>query len=484
MSAIVCISILLLLIAGSLAQAQGPRVGEPPIEGTPTPPEEKPARERPRRQERAPLPGPREIGVAGAPAHDFDVLLWGDDFESGTYDDWSWDGLWHTITHTHPSGCGNSYSPVTSFWYGQNATCDYDTGAANTGFLTLTTPISLPSSLSNAGLSFWSWEETESEGGYFDYDIRTVEVATDTVSPYWTPIWSTLTSNTTEGVWHPVKPDLTPYIGNDIILRFQFDTVDELDNGYKGWYVDDVAVGYDLAFEPSVGVEKTGDALSKIGDEVDYTITITNTSSPGSPNLIKDSISDTLLTLSPPAACDSLVPGASCTITASYVVQPGDPDPLVNTVEVHYHPDGFPIDVWASDFHSVNLFEPSIVVIKTGDALSKIGDEVTYIYTITNTSSTDTPNLSLVSVIDDKVGNITAPAAAATPSCSNLGPGESCNFDVNFTIPQTEDDPYVNRVDVIYTVNGLGNEVSAWDTHSVSLFQEYYIYLPLILKNY
>lgn len=362
MSAIVCISVLLLLVAGSLAQAQGPRVGEPPIEGTPSPPGEKPVRERPRRQERAPLPGPREIGAAGAPAHDFDVLLWGDDFESGTYDDWSWDGLWHPITDTHPSGYGNSYSPVTSFWYGQNATGNYNTGITNTGFLTLTTPISLPSSLPNAGLSFWSWEETEYEGGWWEYDVRRVYVGTGAPTT-WDVVWDTEFGPTIDWIWHQVTIDLSLYIGQDILLRFQFDTVDDQWNDYGGWYIDDVAVGCDLGFQPSVEVEKTGDALSKIGDEVDYTITITNISTPGSPNLIKDSISDSLLTVSPPTACDSLAPGANCTITSSYVVQSGDPDPLVNTVEVHYHPDGFPIDVWASDFHSVNLFQEHYIYL-------------------------------------------------------------------------------------------------------------------------
>ena len=61
-------------------------------------------------------------------------------------------------------------------------------------------------------------------------------------------------------------------------------------------------------------VDKTGGTLSKVGDEVNYTITITNASSADSPNLVKDSIGDTLLTLTPPAACDELAAGASCTI--------------------------------------------------------------------------------------------------------------------------------------------------------------------------
>jgi len=274
LSAMVCISVLLLLVAGSLAQAQGPRVGEPPpIKGTPISPAEKPRQERPWRKERAPLPAPeaREAMVAGVPSHDFDILLWGEDFESGT-DDWLWGGLWHPITDTDPSGYGNSFSPVTSFWYGQNATGDYDTGATNSGVLMLTTPISLPSSLPNVRLSFWSWEETECRGNACIYDYRVVLVAADPVTPTWTTIWSTDVDSTVEGIWHKVQVDLSPYIGNDIRLMFVFDTSDQLYNGYRGWYIDDVAVGCDLvALAPAFQY-----GYGERSETISYTITLTN----------------------------------------------------------------------------------------------------------------------------------------------------------------------------------------------------------------
>ena len=72
----------------------------------------------------------------------------------------------------------------------------------------------------------------------------------------------------------------------------------------------------------------------------------------------------------------------------------GSPDPVVNTVEVHYHPLGFPNEITDDDSHSLNLFQPSITFDKSADTtLSKIGDVVNYTLTLNNTSSADTPDL-------------------------------------------------------------------------------------------
>ncbi|KKL87351.1 hypothetical protein LCGC14_1935540, partial [marine sediment metagenome] len=112
-------------------------------------------------------------------------------------------------------------------------------------------------------------------------------------------------------------------------------------------------------FQPSITLDKTGDALSKVGDDVAYTVVITNTSSADSPDLVIDSISDTLQgDLTDAANFDSsdcgasLAPSASCTIVYTYTVQGGDPDPLLNTASVETHPEGFPNDIASSDDHS------------------------------------------------------------------------------------------------------------------------------------
>ncbi|MGH9042047.1 MAG: DUF7507 domain-containing protein [Acidimicrobiia bacterium] len=125
----------------------------------------------------------------------------------------------------------------------------------------------------------------------------------------------------------------------------------------------------DLPF-PSVTVDKTGPATAGEGDAVTYTVTIRNTSPAGSPDLILDSVTDSLLgpltAPTVPAACSPLAVGASCSFPVTRMVLAGDPDPLLNTVTVHYHPDGQTRDVTASDSHSVDLVQPETNSITVG----------------------------------------------------------------------------------------------------------------------
>jgi uncharacterized repeat protein (TIGR01451 family) len=168
-------------------------------------------------------------------------------------------------------------------------------------------------------------------------------------------------------------------------------------------------------FQPSVAITKTGDALSKVGDPVDYTITVTNTSSADSPNL-SCTIRDPLLGVDETV---ELAPGASDVTNASRTVEPGDPDPLVNTATADCTVGGGFGNVLAtvSASHSVELFQPSVEVIKSGPATATVGAMITYDFTITNTSSADSPNLVLDSIGDTILGDLTgaqSPAACDT----------------------------------------------------------------------
>ena len=48
----------------------------------------------------------------------------------------------------------------------------------------------------------------------------------------------------------------------------------------------------------------------------------------------------------------------------------------------------------------MDLFQPGVDITKDGSAVSKVGDDVTYDYTIENTGSADSPNLILDSLMD------------------------------------------------------------------------------------
>ena len=238
----------------------------------------------------------------------------------------------------------------------------------------------------------------------------------------------------------------------------------------------------------AIEVEKTGDALSKIGDPVTYTYEIFNR---GGVTLHLQSIIDTGdnnngaglgdLSADAPPACDTLTPDDlndaggtdQCSFTKGYTVLAGDDDPLDNTVTVVYDSkvtlDGS--EVTDDDPHSVNLFQPSLTLTKTGDTLSKVGDEVNYTIEVCNTSSLDTPALQKVSVTDSLTGPALSPdvngAFGASLPATNPDTCESHNF--TRTVQAGDPDPLVNTATAHYNPDGFENDISDSDDHSVNL---------------
>jgi uncharacterized repeat protein (TIGR01451 family) len=163
----------------------------------------------------------------------------------------------------------------------------------------------------------------------------------------------------------------------------------------------------------------------------------------------------------------------------TYVIQVGDPDPLPDqgTVQVQDQCDqgaaGCSTILNSVQFTSATqLFDPSVTVVKTGDTVSKVGDEVIYTFVITDTSTSSgvTPALILDSVIDDVLGDLTADAQAN--GCDPLPLQGSCNFNVAYTVQAGDDngtDPLVNIVGVTYHPSGFNNVISDTDQHSVDL---------------
>ena len=183
--------------------------------------------------------------------------------------------------------------------------------------------------------------------------------------------------------------------------------------------------GFELC---DLDVEKTADALSKVGDPVDYTITITNS---GLVELFVEDITDSLVgdividgvDQANPAVTSndcgaSLVAGASCTIELTRTVLETDPDPLVNTVNVTFNTaEGLEgVSFTRTAVVPTELFTAGVTVDKTGPAQAEVGDEVTYTITVTNTSS-EHPDLVLDSIDDSLLGDITADAPA---ECATL----------------------------------------------------------------
>lgn len=170
-------------------------------------------------------------GIGGGP---FQTSLFFDDMESGT-GNWTATGLWHgtTVTDTF----GQSYNGQGSAWYGQPASGDYNTGGANSGAL-IAGPLTLPVDAPGVYLRYFSYEYTED---FLDeFDTRKVYTSTDAVD------WSLVfTSTESTAAWHEVQVDLSASRGQSLYVKFEFDTQDDSFNDYPGWYIDDVAIGYD-----------------------------------------------------------------------------------------------------------------------------------------------------------------------------------------------------------------------------------------------
>jgi hypothetical protein len=162
-------------------------------------------------------------------------------------------------------------------------------------------------------------------------------------------------------------------------------------------------------FQPGVHITKSGRAFARVGDTVTYNITITNTSSSDSPDLLLASFSDSVVsTATPPASCNDLAPGASCSFSYTYVVQAGDADPLTNTATVHYHPQGFPNDITDHASSTLDVLHPSFTVNKICTSAQPVplgATSATFQVRFNNTGDTD-----LVITADDGIGTFTLAA--------------------------------------------------------------------------
>jgi hypothetical protein len=163
---------------------------------------------------------PDECEVAG--------LLLEESFEAGLPADWFASGLWHVTDQcSPPSTCdGTSHA-----YFGQNGTCTFATGSAEAGVL-VAPPVSLPGSLLSAQLEFCSAHQGESYLDVFDLAIVTVNgIPVDIVS-----------DDPAQLDWEVRSIDLTSYIGQSVVIQFEFDSRDQFENDFLGWQIDRVRV--------------------------------------------------------------------------------------------------------------------------------------------------------------------------------------------------------------------------------------------------
>ena len=227
-------------------------------------------------------------------------------------------------------------------------------------------------------------------------------------------------------------------------------------------------------FQPSITIDLSGDTLSKIGDAIDYTILVTNTTSANTPNLV-GSVTDPY---DGSVTAVNLAPGGTYTETGNFVISAGASDPFTRSASVTASPAGFPNVLTASDGHSIDLFQPSILVTKTGSTAASVGDAATYTITIQNTGSADAPDLVNPVVTDTLLGDLFDPGNPYVTGLSGdsgsdqvLGGGETWTITASRTVLLSDPDPLPNTVTATFNPAGFPNEVTGSDNHAVDILQ-------------
>lgn len=192
-----------------------------------------------------------------------------------------------------------AFSGSSCWWYGENATgtfigADFNPSqsprsggtsvASNFGNL-YSPPLDL-SGAASATLSFRTWWEIEGVDVQA-YDLMTVFISvnggsfaailpgTGRINPGddvngdpWRPYSSGGLGQV--GQWIQAVFDLTPYVGGEAVLAFQFSTGDAAYNGFRGWFIDDISVTATAPPAPSIelvspAVGQTNDLVNVIG---------------------------------------------------------------------------------------------------------------------------------------------------------------------------------------------------------------------------
>ncbi len=147
-------------------------------------------------------------------------------------------GLWHLSTGR---GMQSGHSTVTSFYFGQGegpgGGGNYNVG--NTAGTITSEPIALPNR-PGLGLMFNYVLQTEGNGSF---DVASVQVSNNGGATFATIASSASPAQLPlSGAWRNASFSLAAFAGQTVLIRFSFDTRDNVLNNFEGWYVDDVQV--------------------------------------------------------------------------------------------------------------------------------------------------------------------------------------------------------------------------------------------------
>ena len=148
-------------------------------------------------------------------------------------------GLWHLANNSTCASPGYQ-SPTHAYYYGRDSNCNYNNGSTNSGTLIST---AIQGITSSSSLSFWSYLRTEQQGD--GYDNALVQISINGGSS-----WVIVDQDVSNGggipdgggSWSLRTYSLSSYAGQNILVRFSFNTKDNSYNNFTGWLIDDITV--------------------------------------------------------------------------------------------------------------------------------------------------------------------------------------------------------------------------------------------------
>ncbi|MCA9279995.1 MAG: trypsin-like serine protease [Phycisphaeraceae bacterium] len=172
-------------------------------------------------------------------------------FESGLPAGWVASGLWHIADAS--GGCAPESCDGGNFmYYGQDATCDYNTGAQNTGSIVLP-PIDVVGETTT--LKFCYMLETE---GVSQYDLAQVKVNGFAVADLEDSFFN----------WSEASINLSNYHNETIVIEITFDTIDGLYNDTLGFVVDGIEIVGNEPVCPSCYADCDGNTTLNVFDYI------------------------------------------------------------------------------------------------------------------------------------------------------------------------------------------------------------------------
>jgi len=165
------------------------------------------------------------------PRNGSEIMIFTDEMESGAS---GWlvenyiesESQWHLVSF-------NASSPDHSWWCGNELTGTYWNGSRVAEAI-ISPKILLPPYGNAVYMTFAEFYELEG-----DYDVRNVDISTDG-GENWQRIFEQ--SGAFSETWLTIGLDISEFAGNEVMLKFFFETGDEVANFFAGWFVDDVRI--------------------------------------------------------------------------------------------------------------------------------------------------------------------------------------------------------------------------------------------------